>query len=198
MQFYELLLVAVGLAMDAFAVSITKGLEMKKIRFRDAAYVGIWFGFFQALMPLIGYFLGSSFSRQIEAVDHWVAFAILALIGINMIREAVKEAAEGKKADTPRTQEQESTADLGFRTMLLLAIATSIDALAVGITFAILEVRILQATLFIGVVTFVISCAGVYVGHLFGTKFKKSAALLGGVILILIGVKILLDHLGIL
>ena len=197
MQSYELL-IAVGLAMDAFAVSITKGLEMKKIRFRDAAYVGIWFGFFQALMPLIGYFLGSSFSRQIEAVDHWVAFAILALIGINMIREAVKEAAEEKKADTPRTQEQESTADLGFRTMLLLAIATSIDALAVGITFAILEVRILQATLFIGVVTFVISCAGVYVGHLFGTKFKKSAALLGGVILILIGVKILLDHLGIL
>ena len=201
MQIAELILIAVGLSMDAFAVSITKGLEMQRVRTRYAVLTGAWFGFFQALMPVIGYFLGSRFREQIEAVDHWVAFVILALIGANMIREAVREAAEdpetaGKGAEDGKNGEKHS-ADLRIRTMFLLAVATSIDALAVGITFALLQVNILSAALFIGCITFLISFGGVYIGHAFGSRYKKSAALLGGAILICIGLKILLEHMGV-
>lgn len=189
MQLYELLLIAVGLAMDAFAVSIAKGLTMKRVKMREAALVGFWFGFFQFLMPLIGAFLGSRFLRQIEAVDHWIAFGILAVVGGNMIREALAEDKEDR---------QDAEADLRFRTMLLLAVATSIDALAVGITFGLLHVRIVPASVTIGCVTFVISFGGVYAGRLLGEKVKKGAAIAGGAVLIGIGIKILLEHLGVL
>lgn len=194
MQLYELFLMAVGLSMDAFAVSICKGLAMKKITFSKAVIVGLWFGVFQALMPALGFFLGSRFQAQIEAIDHWIAFLILALIGANMLREAWKD----KKESACECQEEEKDADLSVPTMLLLAIATSIDALAAGITFALLKAHLTFAVTFIGCTTFVLSAAGVYVGHFFGTKFKYAAEICGGVILILIGLKILLQHLGVL
>ena len=203
MQLHELLLIAVGLSMDAFAVSIAKGLSMRKVLAYEAAIVGFWFGFFQFLMPLIGAFLGAKFLGQIEAVDHWIAFGILAVVGGNMIREAITEGKQ-KTLEASVAEEQEKSvskvqpeADLRFHTMLLLAIATSIDALAVGITFGLLHVRIVPAAVFIGCVTFVISVCGVYVGKAFGTRFQKSAAIAGGIVLIGIGVKILLEHLGI-
>ena len=185
MGIVELLMIAVGLSMDAFAVSVCKGLSMKKITIGKMAVVGLWFGGFQALMPLLGYFLGSTFEQYIKAVDHWVAFVLLALIGGNMIREALSKDDDG------------ADASLAFKPMLLMAIATSIDALAVGITFACLSVNIIPAVSFIGATTFILSATGVKIGSIFGDKWKSKAELAGGVILILIGTKILLEHLGI-
>lgn len=184
MGFFELLLIAVGLSMDAFAVSICKGLSLQNLKTRHAALVGLYFGGFQFLMPVLGWALGYRFEHVIESVDHWIAFGLLAVIGVSMIREA-------RHAD-------ELDDDLGFKTMLLLALATSIDALAVGVTFAFLQVRILPAASLIGVTTFLLSAVGVYIGHLFGLRYKAKAEIAGGVILIIIGVKILLEHLGIL
>ena len=186
MSLLELFILAVGLSMDAFAVSVCKGLALGKIRIKHMLTVGAWFGGFQALMPLVGYFLGSRFEQYIRSFDHWVAFVLLAAIGGNMIREALSN-----------KEEEEADASLAFKTMLLMAVATSIDALAVGITFAFLQVRIIPAVLFIGVTTFLLSAAGVKVGSLFGEKYKKRAELTGGVILVLLGVKILLEHLGV-
>lgn len=186
MSISELLLIAVGLSMDAFAVSICKGLATKKVGVKHMLIVGLWFGGFQALMPLIGYFLGSTFEEYITRFDHWVAFVLLALIGGNMIREVLSG------------EEEKANDSLGVREMLTLAVATSIDALAVGVTFALLPgVNIAAAVSFIGVITFVISAAGIKVGNAFGTKCKSKAELAGGVILILIGLKILLEHLGV-
>lgn len=185
MNFLTLFTIAVGLSMDAFAVSICKGLALKKITFRKALLVGLWFGGFQALMPLIGYLLGVQFQSKITAVDHWIAFLLLCFIGINMIREAC-------------TKEEEQTNDsLAVKDMLILAIATSIDALAVGVTFAFLQVNILPAITFIGITTLVLSMIGVKIGNVFGTRYKSKAELAGGIILVLIGVKILLEHLGV-
>lgn len=186
MSISELLLIAVGLSMDAFAVSICKGLATKKVGVKHMLIVGLWFGGFQALMPLIGYFLGSTFEEYITRFDHWVAFVLLAIIGGNMIREALSG------------EEEKANDSLGVREMLTLAVATSIDALAVGVTFALLPgVNIAAAVSFIGVITFVISAAGIKVGNAFGVKCKSKAELAGGVILILIGLKILLEHLGV-
>ena len=183
MSFAELLLIAVGLSMDAFAVSICKGLSMKKLKLSHAVLVGLYFGGFQFLMPVIGWALGYRFEHIIESVDHWVAFGLLTIIGIGMIREA--------------KQTDELNDDLSFKVMLPLAVATSIDALAVGVTFAFLQVRILPAAGLIGVTTFLLSILGVYIGHLFGLKYKAKAEIAGGVILIFIGLKILLEHLGV-
>ena len=181
----ELFIVAVGLAMDAFAVAVCKGLSTPRLKARHMLVVGLWFGVFQGLMPAIGYLLGYSFAGFIESVDHWIAFVLLALIGGNMIREALGG------------EEECCDPSLAFGTMLMLAVATSIDALAVGVTFAFLGVKILTAVAFIGVITFAISAAGVKIGNLFGAKYKSKAELLGGVVLALMGVKILLEHLGI-
>lgn len=182
----ELFILAVGLSMDAFAVAVCKGLAMQKVKFSQALIVGLWFGIFQAGMPLIGYFLGVQFADQIKAIDHWVAFVLLLVIGGNMIREACSG------------DEECADASLNIKTMFLMAVATSIDALAVGVTFAFLKVQIVPAVSFIGVVTLTLSLVGVYIGHLFGAKYKYKAELAGGVILVLIGCKILLEHLGIL
>ena len=182
----ELFILAVGLSMDAFAVSICKGLAGGKVGAREMGLAGIWFGGFQALMPVPGYILGASFADYITAFDHWIAFVLLALIGGNMIKEAL-----GKEEDS-------MDGSMGFKTMLLLAIATSIDALAVGVTFAFLDVSIIPAISFIGVVTFVLSAIGVKAGSLFGYKYKSKAELCGGIILILLGIKILLEGVGIL
>ena len=183
MGFIELLLIAVGLSMDAFAVSICKGLSVQKVKPKHAACVSLYFGGFQALMPLIGYFLGSSLKSLIEAYDHWIAFVLLALIGANMIREAFSE-------------EETQNDSFSFRTMFMMAIATSIDALAVGVTFAFLDVNLLFAVLFIGVTTFALSAAGVRIGNVFGVRYKARAELAGGIILILLGCKILAEHMG--
>ena len=186
MGLLELFILAVGLSMDAFAVSVCKGLAMPKISVKKAVIVGIWFGGFQALMPALGYLLGSQFKDSITAVDHCIAFILLGIIGGNMIREACSGECE-KENDS-----------LDIKTMFLLAVATSIDALAVGITFAFLKVNIVAAVSFIGATTFIISAAGVKIGNIFGTKYKAKAELAGGVILILLGLKILLEHLGVL
>lgn len=186
MGFGKLLVLAVGLSMDAFAVSVCKGLSIQTLKLRHALIVGAWFGIFQALMPAAGYLLGSAFAELIESVDHWIAFVLLALIGGNMIRES-REKEEG-----------ECDPSLAPVTMLLLAVATSIDALAMGVMFAFLRVDILWAVVLIGVCTFVISAVGVKIGNVFGSRYKSKAELLGGVVLVLIGVKILLEHLGIL
>ena len=188
MSVLEILILAVGLSMDAFAVSICKGLAVKDISFKKAAIVGLWFGGFQALMPMTGYFLGSSFSNAIQSVDHWVAFILLSLIGANMIREALS-----RDEDAGR-----DSGSLSFKTMLILAVATSIDALAAGITFAFLDVDIALAAGMIGCTTCIISMAGVKAGSVFGTKYKSKAEMTGGVMLILLGLKILLEHTGIL
>jgi putative Mn2+ efflux pump MntP len=185
----ELFLLAVGLSMDAFAVSVCKGLAMQKIDWKKMTIVGAWFGGFQALMPTIGYCVGSLFESYITAFDHWIAFVLLAFIGGNMIKEAFAKDEDG---------DEDTNASLSFKVMLLLAIATSIDALAVGVTFAFLQVNLPFAVLFIGATTFVLSAIGVKVGSVFGTKYKSKAELAGGVILVLLGVKILLEHLGIL
>ena len=183
MSLFELFVLAVGLSMDAFAVSVCKGLAMKQITFEKAAIVGAWFGGFQALMPLIGWLLGSRFKSYITAIDHWIAFVLLLIIGANMIKESFDKS------------EESANASLGFKIMLMLAIATSIDALAVGVTFAFLKVAIVSAVSFIGIVTFVCSAAGVKIGSIFGTKYSKKAELFGGVVLILIGSKILVEGL---
>lgn len=187
MDGFTLFTLAVGLSMDAFAVSICKGLAMGKVKARHCAVAGLWFGGFQAGMPLIGYLLGSQFQDKITAIDHWIAFVLLGLIGANMVREALS----GEEDDCP-------DASLAPAKMLVLAVATSIDALAVGITFAFLQVQIVQAVSFIGVVTFAFSAVGMKVGSVFGVRYKAKAELCGGVILILLGVKILIEHLGLL
>ena len=184
MGLIELFLIAVGLSMDAFAVSVCKGLAMPKCTFKKAAIVGLWFGGFQALMPAIGYVLGAQFQETIASIDHWIAFVLLALIGGNMIHEALDN------------DEEEADASLDVKTMFLLAVATSIDALAIGITFAFLKINIIPAVCFIGIVTFIISFAGVKIGNVFGARYKNKAEIVGGVILILLGLKILLEHLG--
>ncbi len=184
MDFIAILLIAVGLAMDAFAVSLCKGLALRKVTLRNMLVAGLWFGGFQALMPIIGFYLGVSFYDLISAYDHWVAFFLLFLIGANMVREGLFG------------EEEEVDADMGVKTMVLLAIATSIDALAIGISFAMTEDSIFLPALIIGVVTLVISMAGVKIGSLFGDRFGKKAEVLGGVILIGIGLKVLLEGLG--
>ncbi len=184
MSFVELLLVAVGLSMDAFAVSVCKGLSVKKLGVKHALIAGAYFGGFQFLMPVIGWFLGSRFEHIITSFDHWIAFGLLAIIGVNMIQESFSKA-------------EELNDDFGVKTMLMMAVATSVDALAVGVTFACLDVSILPSSALIGVTTFCLSALGIYIGHIFGLRFKAWAERAGGAILILIGVKILLEHLGI-
>ncbi|MGN1020216.1 MAG: manganese efflux pump MntP family protein [Aristaeellaceae bacterium] len=186
MSLIELFLIAVGLSMDAFAVSICKGLSVPRAEVKHSLTVGAYFGGFQALMPAIGYVLGRQFESLITSVDHWIAFVLLGIIGGNMIREAIKG------------EQEELDDSFTFRTMLPLAIATSIDALAMGVTFAFLQVQIVPAVLFIGVTTFVLSAIGLKVGNVFGAKYKSRAELFGGVVLVLMGIKILLEHLGIL
>lgn len=185
MQLWELILVAVGLSMDAFAVSICKGLSLKKMKWKYAALTGLYFGAFQGGMPLIGFFLGSRFSALITNVDHWIAFVLLGIIGLNMIKEA---------------RENPACPDASFtvKTMLVLALATSIDALAVGVTLAFLQVKIVPAAALIGCTTFLLSALGVKIGSVFGCRFKAGAEYAGGIILICMGTKILLEHLGIL
>lgn len=186
MGFVELLLIGIGLSMDAFAVSICKGLSARNLKWKHYVCIGLWFGGFQALMPTIGYFLGASFEQYITSFDHWIAFALLALIGANMVKEGLSK------------EEEMGDASFSFRSMLVLAVATSIDALAVGITFGLLpDVQILPSATIIGVTTFLFSAAGLKVGNIFGLKYKSKAEIAGGVILILIGLKILLEHLGI-
>lgn len=188
--FIELFLIGVGLSMDAFAVSICKGLGMNKINKKQAFTIGLYFGGFQALMPLIGWFLGIRFQQYITSIDHWIAFILLVCIGGKMVVEAVRDKHDEviEKKDQP----------LNHKEMFLLAVATSIDALAVGITFAFLDTPIIEAIVIIGCTTFVLSIVGVIVGNFFGTRYKKKAEIIGGIILILIGLKILLEHLGIL
>ncbi|HIZ65679.1 MAG TPA: manganese efflux pump MntP family protein [Candidatus Blautia pullicola] len=186
MDIITLFTLAVGLAMDAFAVSICKGLAQQKLSLKHMLIAGLWFGGFQALMPTLGYFLGSQFRDKITAIDHWIAFILLGFIGVNMIRESLD------KGDVC------PVGGMGVKEMFPLAVATSIDALAVGITFAFLKVNILVAAGLIGIVTFVISGIGVRVGNIFGSKYKSRAELAGGIILVLLGLKILLEHLEIL
>ena len=185
----ELLILAVGLSMDAFAVSICKGLSMKKAGLKEGSICGAWFGGFQALMPVIGFFLGSLFADAIKAFDHWVAFGLLVIIGINMLKEAFSkcDCCEGHDAD------------LSAKGMFVMAVATSIDALAVGISLAMAgNVNIWVAVALIGVVTFCMCALGVKIGNIFGNRFEKKAQIAGGVILVLLGIKILLEHLGVL
>ena len=184
MSFLEILLLAVGVSMDAFAVSIGKGLSVKKVTPREVLSVALWFGGFQALMPVIGYYLGTSFADLVEKVDHWIAFGLLALIGANMIREALK-------ADEP----EENNASFAFRTMLVLAIATSIDALALGVSFAFLKTPLWLSIAIIGVTTASFSSLGLLIGKQVGARFHKRAEIFGGLILIAIGLKILIEHL---
>ncbi len=183
MQLWELFLIAAGLSMDAFAVSICKGLSVPKVKPAHTLITGAWFGGFQALMPLIGYLLGTGFADMIKSIDHWIAFALLGIIGGNMIREALSGDAE------------ETDCSFGIKSMFPMAVATSIDALAVGVSFAFLQVNIVPAVTFIGVITFVLSAIGVVVGNVFGARFKSKAELAGGVVLIAMGIKILVEHL---
>ena len=188
----ELLLLGVGLSMDAFAVSVCKGLAMKRSSVKAGLTCGIWFGGFQALMPLIGFFLGSMFAEAIQSVDHWVAFGLLVLIGVNMLREAFSPEEDGGCSEC-------ADADLSVKSMLVMAVATSIDALAVGISLAMAgDVAIFAAVGIIGVCTFTLSAVGVGVGSVFGSRFEQKAQIAGGVILVILGVKILLEHLGVL
>lgn len=185
MSIIEIILIGIGLAMDAFAVSICKGLALKKFDKKKAIIIASYFAIFQALMPVIGYLLGSTFSKTIESIDHWVAFGLLSAIGINMLKEAIKK--DDEKQDD----------NVNFKNMIVLAIATSIDALAVGITFAFLKTNVILSVGIIGIITFILSIIGVKIGNKFGEKFESKAEILGGVILILIGLKILLEHLEI-
>ena len=185
MNLAELFILAVGLSMDAFAVSICKGLSQPKLKAGHMVITGLYFGGFQALMPLLGYFLGAQFARFISGFDHWVVFALLAFIGAGMIRESREEACPADKGFAPRE-------------MLPLAVATSIDALAAGVSLALLKVNIFWAVSFIGLTTFCLSAAGVWVGHRFGARYKGGAELAGGIVLILIGVKVLAEHMGLL
>ena len=185
MSLTELLLIAVGLSMDAFAVAICKGLALTKLRVRDAALVGLFFGGFQGGMPLLGYFLGYQFKDVIARFDHWIAFILLVIIGGNMLKDAFDQ------------EEESCDASLSFKNLAVLAVATSIDALAVGVTFAFWDVQIIPAVSFIGIITFLLSMVGVKIGNLFGCRYKSKAEMAGGIILILMGTKILLEHLGI-
>ncbi len=184
MGLIELIFLSIGLAMDAFAVSVCKGLSVQHIKAKHVLICGLWFGGFQVLMPLIGYLVGYQFRDLIQAYDHWIAFILLSIIGINMIREALKK------------DEEEQNSDFGFKSMILLAIATSIDALVIGVTFAFINVNIVLALCLIGVITFVISAAGVKIGNVFGSRYRSKAELAGGIVLILLGIKIILEHLG--
>ena len=186
MGLFEVIVISIGLAMDAFAVSVCKGLSMKKINWKNAIIIALYFGVFQAFMPILGYILGTSFNEVVKNVDHWIAFILLLAIGLNMIKES-------------RDDELEKRNDkIDFKTMVVLAIATSIDALAVGITFAFLETNVMLSVIIIGIITFILSIIGVKIGNKFGDKFQNKAELTGGIILILIGLKILLEHIGIL
>lgn len=190
MTLLELFIIAVGLSMDAFAVAICKGLAVKKAGIKQMALAGLWFGGFQGLMPFIGYLLGSTFETYITRIDHWIAFVLLGIIGGNMIKEALSkdddDCCDGKAGS------------MAVKEMFTLAVATSIDALAVGVTFALLpEVNIGAAVGFIGIITFILSAIGIKIGNVFGMKFKSKAELAGGIILILMGLKILLEHLGV-
>ena len=188
MAFIELLLIGIGLSMDAFAVAICKGLNMRKINYKHATIIALFFGGFQALMPLVGWALGKQFESYITSIDHWIAFVLLAFIGGNMIRESMNDSDDDKK---------ENLEKLDIKELFMLAIATSIDALAVGITFAFLQVNIIEAIGIIGITTFILSVLAVIIGNKFGNKYGKKAELFGGIVLVLIGVKILLEHLGI-
>ena len=185
MEVLEIVLIAIGVAMDAFAVSICKGLSMKKMNWKKALIIGAYFGIFQGLMPLIGYFLGATFQNLVTQIDHWVAFVLLLFVGLKMLKEAFSNDSENINDD------------VDFKTMIVLAIATSIDALAIGITFAFLQTNILLAVLAIGFITFAVCVIGVKIGNKFGDKYERKAETVGGLILIFMGIKILLEHLGI-
>lgn len=185
MEIFELILLSIGLGMDAFAVSVCKGISMKKMNWKKASLIGLYFGGFQAVMPILGYFFGTSFESFITNIDHWIAFILLVIIGAKMIQEAFQK------------DKDEYNEDISVKTMLILSIATSIDALAVGITFAFLKVDLVLAVSLIGIITFILSVLGTKIGNRFGDKYKSKAELIGGIILILIGLKILLEHLGI-
>lgn len=184
-MWFDIFVIGIGLSMDSFSVSVCKGLAMKKLDMKKALLCGTYFGFFQGFMPLVGYLLGASFESLVTSIDHWIAFILLSLIGGNMIREALSD------------EEEAITDDTGFKEMLVLAIATSIDALSVGVTFAFLEMNIWLAVIMIGCTTFVLSILGAVLGHRFGRLLGNRAQILGGIILISIGLKILLEHLGI-
>ena len=188
MEFLQAMVLAVGLSMDAFAVSVCKGLSMKKADLKSGVICGAWFGGFQALMPALGFFLGRLFAQAIESFDHWVACGLLVFIGVNMLKEALSSECDC----------DEHNADLSVKTMFVMAIATSIDAMAAGISLAMDDADILLNALCIGVTTFALSAVGVKVGNVFGSRFEKKAQLAGGIILILLGLKILLEHLGVL
>lgn len=183
MTIWELIIIAIGLSMDAFAVAVCKGLAVKKVEYRHSVIVGAYFGGFQALMPLIGFLVGIQFQAMITAIDHWIAFVLLLIIGGNMIKES-------------RGEDEDLDDSFSFKTMFPLAIATSIDALAIGVTFAFLKVNIVWAISLIGVITFILSGIGVKIGNSFGVKYKSRAEMLGGIVLILLGTKILIDHIG--
>lgn len=191
MSLFDIVLLAISLSMDAFAVSLCKGLAMKKLKLSHYLIVGAWFGAFQALMPFLGYLLGTTFADKITSIDHWIAFVLLLIIGANMIKEALSKKDDGEDVN----------ASLGIKTMFVMAVATSIDALAVGVSFAFTEFEtetfVYAAFLLIGVITFTLSAVGVKIGNIFGTKYKSKAELAGGIILILLGLKILLEGLGI-
>lgn len=185
MGILEVILLGIGLAMDAFAVSICKGLSMKRMNWKNAMIIAFYFGVFQAIMPAIGYFLGTTFESFVTAIDHWIAFILLSFIGGNMIKESFN------------SEDEDKNDRVDFKTMIVLAIATSIDALAVGITFAFFDVNVIVAVSIIGVITFFISLLGVKVGNKFGDKYQNKAELMGGILLVLLGIKILVEHLNI-
>jgi len=186
MSYIEVLLIAIGVASDAFAMAICKGLSIKKISLKSILTIGLYFGIFQGIMPLIGYFLGITSENLISKIDHWIAFILLLFIGLNMIRESLSK------------EKEEVNDKIDFKSMILISIATSIDALAVGITFAYLKVNLLTSILTIVITTFILSSIGVKIGNKFGDKYEQKAKLIGGIILIFIGIKILLEHLNIL
>ena len=200
MDFVTLIGIAVALSMDAFSVSICKGLATKMFSLKTALLCGLWFGGFQALMPVIGYILGAQFEHFITNIDHWIAFGLLLIIGVNMIREAFEEETTSQQDNETTSEKSKSVSEsvcgcTGFKTMLGLAVATSIDALAVGVTFAFLKVNVWFSVMVIGITTFIFSFAGVKIGNIFGSRYSKAAEITGGVILILLGVKILVEHL---
>lgn len=185
MEIIEILLISIGLAMDAFAVAVCKGLAMAKMNWKKAIIIGLYFGIFQAIMPIIGYYLGESFQGLVTSVDHWIIFGLLTLIGGNMIKEALDK------------EKKEANDNIDVKTMIILAIATSIDALAIGITLAFFEINLTLAVSLIGIIAFIFSILGVKIGNKFGEKYERKAEIAGGIILIIIGVKILLEHLQI-
>ena len=185
MGILEILLISIGLAMDAFAVSVCKGLAMKKMNWKKAMIIGLYFGIFQAVMPIIGYYLGERFENLVTSIDHWIILGLLVFIGGNMIKESFEK------------ENTEINDNIDIKTMILLAVATSIDALAVGITFAFFEITLISVVLAIGIITFILSVIGVKIGNKFGAKYKRKSEFVGGLILILIGIKVLMEHLGI-